>query len=161
MRRVLTSFLDRLQERLPGRVSLEHAFTAQGVTLNDPRSWSGIRWDDGGVVIAVRRADVRSTVDGFSCLLWSPLAERRRDSGDEPRMEERLAHCRLAAFAGTADGLLVDGPAEQVQPGAPVAMQVEKRQYSYWATWGFAARVGARRSVSDWAVERMPAMAAA
>lgn len=161
MRRVLTSFLDRLHERTSGAVSLEHAFSVQGVTLNDPASWSGIRWDDGGVVIAVRRADVRSTVDGFSCLLWSPLAERRRDSGDEPRMEERLAHCRLAARAGTAAGLLVDGMAEHVQLGSMVTMNVEKRQNRYWAKWGFAARVSARPFASRWAGERMPMMAAA
>ena len=161
MARAFTSFLDRLNDRRPGPLSLERAFSAQGVTLTDPRSWSGIREDDGGVVIAIRLAHVRSSVDGFSCLLWSPLDERSRDSNDEPHMEERLAHCRLAARAGTAAGLLVDGMAEHVQLGSMVTMNVEKRQNRYWAKWGFAARVSARPFASRWAGERMPMMAAA
>ena len=86
MRRALTSFFDLLHERRFGTVSLERAFRAQRVTLSDPHSWSGVRADDGTVVIAIRRADVRSTGDGFSCLLWSPIAARR-DSSDEPRMQ--------------------------------------------------------------------------
>ena len=43
MARAFTSFLDRLNDRRPGPLSLERAFSAQGVTLTDPRSWSGIR----------------------------------------------------------------------------------------------------------------------
>jgi hypothetical protein len=159
MRRAFTSFLDRLHDRRP--LSLARAFSAQGVTLSDPRSWSGIRDDDGGVVIAIRRSDVRSNADGFSCLLWSPLAERRRDGGEEPRMEERLAHCRLATRAGTAEGLLVDGTAEDVQLGSIVTMHVEKRQNRYWAKWGFAARFSGRPGALIRAGERMPALAAA
>ena len=162
MHRTFTSFLDRLNARRNAAgLSLENAFSAQGVTLTDPHSWSGIRDDDGGVVIAIRSPHVRSTIDGFSCLLWSPLGERRRDSSDEPHMEERLAHCRLAALAGTADGLLVDGLAEQVQLGSIVTMHVEKRQNRYWAKWGFASRLSGRPSAWMWAGERMPAMAAA
>ena len=144
-----------------GPLSLERAFSAQGVELNDPRSWSGIRWDDGGIVIAIRQTEVRSTVDGFSCLLWSPLGERRRASSDEPHMEERLAHCRLAAHAGTAQGLLVDGVDEDVHLGSIVSMHVEKRQNRYWAKWGFASRFSARPRALSWAGERVPAMAAA
>lgn len=156
-----TSFLDRLYDRRPGRVSLTQAFSAQGVTLAEPDSWSGIRDDDGGVVIAIRRADIRSSADGFSCLLWSPLAERPRERAAEPRMEERLTHCRVATRAGCADGLLVDGMAEDVQLGSLVTMHVEKRQNRYWAKWGFAARFSGHPIAPGWAVERMPAMAAA
>lgn len=159
--RAFTSFLDRLNDRRPGPLSLECAFSAQGVELNHPSSWSGIRWDDGGIVIAIRQTEVRASVDGFTCLLWSPLGERRRDSSDEPRMEERLAHCRLAAHAGTAQGLLVDGTDQDVRLGSIVSMHVEKLQNRYWAKWGFAARFGSRPSISDWAGERVPMMAAA
>ena len=161
MRRAFTSFLDRLHDRRRGSVSLECAFGAQGVTLSDPHSWSGLRDDDGGVVIAIRRADVRATGDGFCCLLWSPLEERRHDGSGEPRMEERLAHCRLAARAGTADGLMVDGSAEEVQLGSLLTMRVDKRQNRYWARWGSVARFGGRPRASSWTGERVPAMAAA
>lgn len=161
MRHAFTSFLDRLNARHPGPLSLERAFSAQGVELNDPRSWSGIRWNDGGIVIAIRQTEVRASLDGFSCLLWSPLGERRPDSSEEPRMEERLAHCRLAAHAGIAQGLLVDGTGEDVHLGSIVSMQVEKLQNRYWAKWGFVTRFSARPSVLSWAGERVPAMAAA
>jgi hypothetical protein len=161
MRRALTSFFDLLHQRRFGTVSLERAFRAQRVTLSDPQSWSGVRADDGTVVIAIRRADVRSTGDGFSCLLWSPIAARR-DSSDEPRMEERLAHCRLAALAGSADGLLVDPTVADVHLGSLVTIRVEKRPSWYWAKWGAAARFGARPPrAASWAGERMPIMAAA
>jgi hypothetical protein len=161
MRHAFTSFLDRLNDRRPGPLSLERAFRVHGVTLTAPGSWSGIRDEDGDVVIAVRRAKVRSTADGFSCLLWSPLDERRSDCSDEPHMEERLAHCRLAARAGGAEGLLVEGMADEVHLGSIVTMHVQKRQNQYWATWGFAARFASRPRAFSWAGAGMPVMAAA
>jgi hypothetical protein len=155
MQRAFPSFFDR-------RLSLEQAFSAQSVTLRDPlRSWSGIRDDDGGVVIAMRSSDIRSTGEGFSCLLWSPPAERRGETTDEARMEERLAHCRLALRAGGAEGLLVSGIEQSVQAGAIVNLHVSKRGNGYWASWGAAARFGSRPGFMSWTSERAPALAAA
>lgn len=165
MQRVFTSFLDRLRDRNPGRISLAQAFSAQGVTLREAASWSGIRDDEGSVVIAIHQADIRSMAEGFSCLLWSPPGERGREGTREPRMEDRLAHCRLATWVGIADGLVVGGIGEDVQSGCTVSMRVEKRQNRYWATWGSVAHIVARPAIARpaaarWAGERMPALAA-
>lgn len=166
MQRAFASFIDRLRDHPSGRIPLSQAFRAQGVTLREAASWSGIRDDDGGVVIAIHQADIRSMADGFSCLLWSPPGERSIEALREPRMEDRLAHCRLATWVGIADGLIVGGIGEDVQAGFTVAMRVEKRQNRYWATWGSVAHIVARPAttrpaVAHWAGERMPMMAAA
>ncbi|HSU62636.1 MAG TPA: hypothetical protein VLJ12_02050 [Burkholderiales bacterium] len=117
------------------------AFEAQGVTLRYPaRSWSGVRLEDGVVVLALRECDVEGHDEGFSCLLWAPLIEGVTPWVDRPSRHERLEHCRLALVHGGADGLLVCGDAALVEPDAMLALRVEKRRDEYWATWGFAAR---------------------
>ncbi len=122
------------------RISREQAFAAQGVTLYYPaRSWSGVREEDGAVVIAIREAEVQGAFDGFRCLLWSPVIEGATEWVDRPVKQERLRHCRLAALLGGADGLLVGGPAAEVERGKVLTMRVERLGAEYWALWGSAA----------------------
>jgi hypothetical protein len=117
------------------------AFKAQGVAVKYPaRSWSGVRWEDGVVVFAIRDADVQAHEEAFSCLLWSPGVAGETNWVDRCQ-QERLEHCCLAALHGGADGFLVCGEAARVQPNALVALHVEKRRNEYWATWGSAARL--------------------
>src|SRR2546426_7160576 len=67
------------------RLSRVHAFEAQGVTLRYPaRSWSGVRFDDGVVVFALRECDVEGHDDGFSCLLWAPRSEEHTSELQSP-----------------------------------------------------------------------------
>lgn len=125
------------------------AFAAQGVTLKYPQSsWSGIRGDDGCVVIAIRDTDIQVSLDGFSCLLWAP----RSGAGERPIRQERLEHCRLAALRGGAEGLLVCGKAAQVEPGVLLTLRVEKRRGEFWALWGSASRAASLRSGHGWQV---------
>jgi len=120
------------------------------VTLRYPaRSWSGVRFDDGVVVLALRECDVEGHDDGFSCLLWAPPIEGITQWADRPSRQERLEHCRLALVHGGADGLLVCGDAALVEPDAILALRVEKRRDEYWATWGFAARTQTPRGRRD------------
>src|SRR3989442_10631351 len=122
------------------RLSRVHAFEAQGVTLRSPaRSWSGVRFDDGVVVFALRECDVEGHDDGFSCLLWAPPTEGTTQWVDRPSRHERLEHCRLALVHGGADGLLVCGDAALVEPDAILALRVDKRREGDWAPWGLAA----------------------
>ena len=54
--------LSALASAASRRISRIEAFAAQGVTLAYPsRSWSGVREDDGAVVIAMREGENRST----------------------------------------------------------------------------------------------------
>jgi len=127
-----------------------HAFEAQGVTLRYPaRSWSGVRFDDGVVVFALRECDVEGHDDGFSCLLWAPSIEGTTQWVDRPSRQERLEHCRLALVHGGADGLLVCGDAGLVEPDAILALRVEKLRDEDWATWGLAARTQTPRGGRD------------
>src|SRR4051812_36227179 len=81
---------------VPSRISRIEAFAEQGVSLAyPPRSWSGVREDDGGVVIAIRDGEIHAAVDGLRCLLWSPVIEGATEWVDRPMKEERLSHCRL------------------------------------------------------------------
>lgn len=164
MQPTFPSLFARLNGRRPGRagrISLARAFSAQGVTLRDPQhSRSGIREEDGAVVIAMRQSDIQASEYGFSCLLWSPLEERKAGGSAEPRMEERLLHCRLASSLGAADGLIATGTPEDVESGAVLAMHVVKRRAQYWAMWGFAARAGARPAIAMWQGEPAQLMAA-
>src|SRR2546428_10626208 len=130
------------------RLSRVHACEAQGVTRRYPaRSWSGVRFDDGVVVFALRECDVEGHDDGFSCLLWAPPIEGQWV--DRPSRQERLEHCRLALVHGGADGLLVCGDAGLVEPDAILALRVEKRRDEDWAPWGVAARAQTPRGGRD------------
>ena len=122
------------------RISRIQAFAEQGVRLAYPeRSWSGVRQDDGGVVIAIREGEVQSCADGFRCLLWAPVIEGATEWVDRPIKQERLGHCRLAFAYGGADGLLVGGVSAQVEAGLVMSLRVEKLGAEYWAFWGTLA----------------------
>lgn len=121
------------------KVSRIEAFAEQGVSLRFPaRSWSGVRTDDGAVVIAVREGEVQSAFDGFRCLLWAPVIEGATEWIDRPAKAERLQHCRLAALNGGAEGLLVGGPRGEVNADSVLELRVELREGEYWAFWGSA-----------------------
>src|ERR1041384_8606134 len=98
------------------RISRIEAFEEQGVALAYPRrSWSGVRDSDGAVVIAMREGEIQASFDGFRCLLWSPVIDGATEWVDRPIKGERLGHCRLAAVLGGAEGLVVRGPAAEVE----------------------------------------------
>ncbi len=119
------------------RISRVQAFADQGVRLAFPaRSWSGVRASSGGVVIALREAEVQSCLDGFRCLLWTPVIEGATEWVDRPIKAERLAHCRLAAAFGGADGLLARGPGAEMDLGSVLELRIERRGAEYWAFWG-------------------------
>jgi hypothetical protein len=121
-------------------ISRHDAFTAQGVTLRYPqRSWSGVRADDGAVVIALREAEIQSHFEGFSCLLWAPVIEGATEWVDRPSKRERLEHCRLAVLRSGAEGLIAYGPAAQIERDAVLTLRVEIRSGEYWALWGSRA----------------------
>jgi hypothetical protein len=122
------------------KISRVQAFAEQGVSLRFPaRSWSGVRVDDGAVVIAVREAEVQSAFDGFRCLLWSPVIEGATEWIDRPAKAERLQHCRLALLNGGAEGLVVASPCGGVNADSVLRLRVELRNGEYWAFWGSAA----------------------
>jgi hypothetical protein len=130
-----------MDKRAPGRshVSLSQAFRAQGIRLKFPtRSRSGIRWEDGAVVIAMDRRDVQSSAEGFRCRLWRPVHERRAPGADWPILKERYEHCRLAARHGSAEGLLIE-KGGLVESDALLTLVVERRGAEYWASWGTTA----------------------
>jgi hypothetical protein len=121
------------------QVSIGQAFKAQGVSLKFPvHSRSGIRWDDGTVVIAIEESDVHASADGFFCRLWTPVFEMRAAAVNWPSMQERLEHCRLGARHGGADGLLIQRGA-LVEADVVLTLHVERRRSEYWASWGSSA----------------------
>lgn len=129
----------RISPRVP-RISRIQAFADQGVTLAYPaRSWSGVRDQDGAVVIAIREGEIQSCADGFRCLLWSPVIEGATEWLDRPIKQERLGHCRLALALGGAEGLLVGAGAGQVEHGLVITLRVERLGAEYWAFWGTLA----------------------
>ncbi|MGQ0651067.1 MAG: hypothetical protein ACT4P4_02180 [Betaproteobacteria bacterium] len=124
----------------PERISRVQAFAEQGVSLAYPqRSWSGVRADDGGVVIAIREGEIQCAFEGFRCLLWSPVIEGATEWVDRPIKHERLSHCRIAATFGGADALVVCGAAAEVERGKVFTLRVEKIGAEYWAFWGATA----------------------
>ena len=123
-------------------LSRVEAFAAQGVALKDPeRSWSGVRADDGGVVIAILEADVHAHASGFSCLLWAPPHGDASDiEWQERRIKsERREHCRLAAMYGSAKALLVRGADAVVEDDFVLVIRVENQRGEFWAYWGHTA----------------------
>ena len=122
------------------KVTRVQAFVEQGVSLRFPaRSWSGVRADDGAVVIAIREGEVQSAFDGFRCLLWAPVIEGATEWIDRPVKAERLQHCRLALLNGGAEGLMVGGARGEVNAGSVLELRVELREGEYWAFWGSIA----------------------
>jgi hypothetical protein len=146
------------------KVSRVEAFAEQGVSLRFPaRSWSGVRADDGAVVIALREGEVQSALDGFRCLLWAPVIEGATEWIDRPAKAERLQHCRLALLNGGAEGLVVGGPRGEVNADGALELGVELRQGEYWAFWGsVACAYGVRdgRLTPDHATPELVRMAA-
>lgn len=131
-------------------VARNKAFELRGVSLQN-RFWSrsGVRGSDGTVVVAMWAEDVQRVNAVSSCLLWAPNVAGSRPWSDKLGGKERLAHCRLAAESGAAEGLLVYGtrlegslPEEKALSvdGADaeniLELRVEKRGEEYWATWG-------------------------
>lgn len=128
------------------------------MTLQDPlRSWSGVRDLDGAVVFALSETDVRASADGFRCLLWTPVIDSEKPRMDGADKDERLRHCRLALLLGGADGLLVSPGASEVDAGAVLTLQVERRRNEYWALWGSTVR---RTWMAGLAPSRAAALAA-
>lgn len=137
----------RGSERLVPR---SRAFAARGVYLKDPgKSWSGIRKEDGTVVIALWKAAVELKDGACACLLWAPNRKGARPWSDTDAGRERLDHCRLAAGGANAEGLLVHGEALDgrlpedracsvlgIDPGTVISLAVEQRGDEYWAIWG-------------------------
>jgi len=131
-------------------LSRSAAFGARGVFLTDPRtSWSGIRKEDGAVVVAMWQAAVQTTDGACSCLLWAPNIDGERAWSDSAAGRERLEHCKVAMQRRGAQGLLVQGePLEGRLPedrartvlgidaDTTVELQVELRGKEYWASWG-------------------------
>jgi hypothetical protein len=140
--------------RLIARVK---AFEARGVYLQDTRtSWSGVRKEDGKVVMALW-ADAVETTDG-TCryLLWAPNTDGARPWSDKPAGKERLEHCKRALELGSAEGLLVYGqglaaylPEDKAQAihgvdaETVLTFEVEQIGAEYWARWGKKAAASA------------------
>jgi hypothetical protein len=124
-----------------GAHSIARAFEHHGVALRFPAfSRSGVRGDDGMVVFAMPRAQVRVDDWGCSCPLWVPSDAGVRREANRPSGLERLQHCRLAVRHGLAEGFLLDGHDAPATPSEALALRVVKAGEEYWATWGAAAR---------------------
>ena len=130
--------------RLPmwtGALSIARAFERRGVTLKFPTlSRSGVRGDDGMIVFAMPRAQVRVNDWGCSCPLWVPADAGARRELDRPSGLERLQHCRLAMRHGLAEGFLLDADDAPETPSEALALRVIKAGDEYWAIWGATAR---------------------
>jgi hypothetical protein len=134
-----TKLIKRCAERpLP---SWRRACELQGIPLKYPtRSSSGVRFDDGAVVFAIRAEEVLTEDQYCNVLLWTPPAGDPRPGGDAAASRERLKHCRIAARRGEAVGILVHGERRGVDGDACLALQVEKVANEYWARWRSATR---------------------
>ena len=133
--------MNRFPQQPVRRLSRVEAFAEQGVTLTyPPRSWSGVREDDGAIVIAIREGEVQGDSHGYRCLLWSPVLEGATEWVDRPIKSERLQHCRLAYRLGGAEGLLVAGAKAEVRRDSAVELRIEKRGEEYWAFWGLGVQ---------------------
>jgi hypothetical protein len=133
----------------PGRPLLSRfrAFEMRGVTLKDPsHSWSGVRADDGVVILALWAGDIFTDGQGSSCLLWTSRGDGVYGWKERASSHERLEHCRLAVLHGGAEGLLVCGDTGAVDPEIVLALRVVKRGGDYWAKWGSATRAAGPRA---------------
>jgi hypothetical protein len=122
------------------RLSRVLAFEAQGVALKYPlHSWSGLRPDDGVIVVGIRATDVQVDDCGCSCLLWSPATDPS-EGMDRASHLERFEHCSLAVCHGAAEALLAYGEDEAFKAGEVIALRVVRIGNQYWAKWGSVAR---------------------
>jgi hypothetical protein len=134
-----TNWIKRRTDR--SLLSWRRACELQGVALKYPtRSSSGVRFDDGAIVFAIRAAEVLLNEHGCTVLLGAPDASEARRGCDEAAAHERLKNCRVAAKRGRAVGLLVYGEHPAVYADAPFELRVEKIGTEYWAYWGSARR---------------------
>ena len=107
------------------------AFEARGAVVKFPsRSWSGVRADDGAVILAIRARDLRRHRRGSRCVVWPPGEAR---GAMDPVSRDLLEHCRLAALRGNAEGLITYGVAAQVVPDVVLPIRVVRRGAQYWA----------------------------
>lgn len=117
------------------RLTRFRAFGARGVQLKYPsRSWSGVRADDGAVILAMRARDLRRHKRGSRCMLWAPHGPQA--AIDRASSDERLRHCRLAELRGGAEGLLTYGDEASVDPNVVLSLRVVRRGTEYWAEVG-------------------------
>ena len=108
------------------------AFEARGVSLKYPsRSRSGVRADDGTVILAIRARDLRRHRRGARCVVWTP--DEARGAKDPASRDELLEHCRLAALRGNAEALLTYGEGAKVDPVVVLPLRVVRRGEEYWA----------------------------
>jgi len=111
------------------------AFEARGASLKYPsRSRSGVRADDGAVILAIRARDLRRHGRGSRCVVWKP--DEAQAALDPASRDELLEHCRLAALRGHAEGLLTYGEGAQVDPDVVLPLRVVRRGEEYWAELG-------------------------
>lgn len=107
------------------RLTRFRAFRARGVKVKFPsRSWSGVRADDGTVILAVRARDLRRDERGSRCKLSAP---------DDVAQDEFMKHCRLAELRGRAEGLLTYGEDALVDATVVLPLCVVRRGADYWA----------------------------
>lgn len=107
------------------RLTRFRAFHERGVRLKFPtRSWSGVRADDGTVILAVRARDLRRDERGSRCKLSPPHAAAH---------DEFMRHCRLAELRGRAEGLLTYGDEAMVDADVLLPLSVVRRGADYWA----------------------------
>jgi hypothetical protein len=139
-----------LPKRAAHLISRRRAFQARGVFHADGDSgWSGVRKEDGAVVMTLWARAVLSSEAGCSQLLWGPNVDGSRPWSDTAAGQERLKHCKLALERGAGEGMLVygenfDGEAAEhnarsvygVDPARRVHFSVEQRGAEYWAVWG-------------------------
>ena len=116
------------------RLTRFRAFGARGVKLKFPsRSRSGVRADDGAVILAMRARDLRRDKRGSRCMLWAPGETRADAEMDSAARDEWLKHCRLAELRGGAEGLLTYGDDARVDPDVVLSLRVVRRGAEYWA----------------------------
>lgn len=126
----------RARERLPPGAGVRliprvRAFEARGVSLKYPsRSRSGVRADDGAVILAIPARDLRRNRRGSRCVVWKPDDAPAMDAASRA---ELLEHCRLAALRGKAEGLLTYGEPAKVDPDVVLPLRVVRRGDEYWA----------------------------
>src|SRR6185436_10632278 len=125
------------------------AFQMRGVPLTELTRWSGVRKEDGAVVMALWADSVGAAEGGCRSLLWAPNIGGTRPWSDTEAGQERRAHCKLGMQQGKVEGMLLYGdgvegvlPEEKaravrgIDPDTVIQFQVEALDGEFWATWG-------------------------